>query len=67
MLVFNFQPLASTYMDDTFLTLQHESEGIYKEKGSKFLAFAYPVRDEEEIKIQLAQLRKQYYSASHHC
>ena len=37
-------------MDDTYLTLQGESQGIYKEKGSKFLAFAYPVKDEDEVK-----------------
>ncbi|HSJ69847.1 MAG TPA: YigZ family protein [Anditalea sp.] len=54
-------------MDDTFLTLKEESEGLYKEKGSKFLAFAYPVNDEEEIKEKLEALRKKYYDARHHC
>jgi len=54
-------------MDDTFLTLGKESEGLYKEKGSKFLAFAYPVSDENEIKEKLEALRKKYYDARHHC
>lgn len=54
-------------MDDTFLSLKHESEGLYKEKGSKFLAFAYPVSDEQEIKEKLDTLRKKYYDARHHC
>jgi len=54
-------------MDDTFLTLKGESEGLYKEKGSKFLAFAYPVSDEQEIKERLDALRKKYYDARHHC
>lgn len=54
-------------MDDTFLTLKEESEGIYKEKGSKFLAFAFPVNDEQEIKEKLEGLRKKYYDARHHC
>lgn len=54
-------------MDDTFLTLKEESEGLYKEKGSKFLAFAFPVNDEEEIKEKLEALRKKYYDARHHC
>jgi uncharacterized YigZ family protein len=54
-------------MDDTFLTLKEESEGLYKEKGSKFLAFAFPVNDEQEIKEKLEGLRKKYYDARHHC
>ncbi|GGZ14348.1 hypothetical protein GCM10007049_02760 [Echinicola pacifica] len=54
-------------MDDTFLTLKEDSESIYKEKGSKFLAFAYPVDHEEDIKEKLDALRKKYYDARHHC
>jgi len=52
---------------DTFLTIQAPSEGIYKEKGSKFLAFAYPVRTLEEVKTHLQDLRKIYYDARHWC
>lgn len=54
-------------MEDTFLTLKHDSEAIFKEKGSKFLAFAYPVTDEHEIKMKLESLRKKYFDARHHC
>src|SRR5690606_31879827 len=54
-------------MNDTYLTLEGESEGIYKEKGSKFLSFAFRVRNEEEIKNKLAFLKKKYYDARHHC
>ncbi len=54
-------------MNDTYLTLARASEGLYKEKGSKFLAFAFPVSDEEAIKSHLEALRKQYYDARHHC
>jgi uncharacterized YigZ family protein len=50
-----------------FYTIQKQTEGLYKEKGSKFLAFAYPVQSEDEIKIIQADLRKQYYDARHHC
>lgn len=53
--------------DDTYLSLAISSEGSYREKGSKFLAFAYPVRTEEEIKSCLDELRKKYYDARHHC
>jgi uncharacterized YigZ family protein len=52
---------------DTYLTLKIKSEGFYKEKGSKFLSFAFFVKDEEEIKHRIAELKKQYYDARHHC
>jgi uncharacterized YigZ family protein len=51
----------------SYRTIQHPSEGLYKEKGSKFLAFAYPVSSEGEIKEKLAALRKSYFDARHHC
>lgn len=50
-----------------FQTIKAASEGIFKEKGSKFLAFAYPVATEEEIKQHLESLRKKYFDARHHC
>ena len=53
--------------NDTFKSLEAPSEGLYKEKGSKFLAFAYPVISEEEIKQHLERIRKEYYDARHHC
>ncbi|UJP67054.1 IMPACT family protein [Mongoliitalea daihaiensis] len=53
--------------EDSYLTLAGNSEAIYKEKGSKFLAFAYPVSSEEEIKEHLESLRKKYFDARHHC
>lgn len=53
--------------DDTYRTIAAPSEGIYKEKGSKFLAFAYPVRTADEVKERLDALRKQYFDARHHC
>ncbi len=53
--------------DDTYKTIATPAEGIYKEKGSKFLAFAYPVRTQEEIKAHLERLRKEYFDARHHC
>ena len=52
---------------DTYLTLAEPAEGLYKEKGSKFIALAYPVRTEEDIKEKLAEVRKQYFDARHHC
>ncbi|QKG80363.1 IMPACT family protein [Tenuifilum thalassicum] len=52
---------------DTYKTIEEPSEGIYKEKGSKFIAKAYPVRTEEEVKAILTKLREEYYDARHHC
>jgi len=52
---------------DTFLTIQSETQGIYKDRGSKFLSFAYPVANEEEIKRNLNHLKKKYHDAKHHC
>ena len=52
---------------DTYLTLAKPSQGLYKEKGSKFLAFAYPVQTEAQIKEHVEALRKEYYDARHHC
>ncbi len=54
-------------MIDLYKTIQSDSEGIFKDKGSKFLAFAYPVNSEKEIKEKLAALRKEYHDARHHC
>lgn len=53
--------------EDTYLTIQHPSEALFKDKNSKFLAFAYPVTTEEEVKETLATLRKLHPSANHHC
>jgi uncharacterized YigZ family protein len=54
-------------MTDTYLTIKNISEGTYKEKGSKFIAFAIPVRNIDEIKDILAQYKKDYYDARHVC
>lgn len=52
---------------DTYKTIAAASEGIYREKASKFLAFAFPVSHEEQVKEQLQTLRKLHFSANHHC
>jgi uncharacterized YigZ family protein len=50
-----------------FRTILQTSEGFYKEKGSKFLAFAVPCKTEEEAKIYLHQWRKEHHQAVHVC
>jgi uncharacterized YigZ family protein len=54
-------------MTDSYKTIKKESQGYFKDKGSKFLAFAFPVKSEEEIKEILTRLRKEHHSARHHC
>ncbi|MBR5777175.1 MAG: YigZ family protein [Bacteroidales bacterium] len=54
-------------LDDTYKTITSPAEGIYKEKGSKFLAFAIPVVSEAEVKENVERLKKEYYDARHHC
>lgn len=54
-------------LNDTFLTISDISEGLYKEKGSKFLAFAIPVTDVEEVKEHISDFRKMYHDARHVC
>lgn len=52
---------------DIYYTIEKSSEGIFKDKGSKFYAFAYPVDNEEQIKEILNSIKKKYYDARHHC
>lgn len=53
--------------EDVYKTIEKRSEGLFKDRGSKFLAFAFPVQHEQQIKDILKNLRKQYYDARHHC
>ena len=54
-------------MQDTFLTISGTGEGFYKEKGSKFIAHAMNVENTEDVKERIAELKKEYYDARHHC
>jgi uncharacterized YigZ family protein len=51
---------------DTYKTIKAPSEGYFIDKRSKFYAFAFPVKTEDEIKEHLSVLKKQYYDARHH-
>ncbi|MEY5001949.1 MAG: hypothetical protein RLZZ211_1985 [Bacteroidota bacterium] len=50
-----------------YKTIAKLSEGFYKEKGSKFIAFAVPVETEAQIKAFIAQKRKEHHQAVHVC
>jgi uncharacterized YigZ family protein len=52
---------------DSFLSVEGESRGVFREKASKFISVALPVSSEEEVKANLEMFRKAYHDASHHC
>ena len=52
---------------DTYLTLAHESESIYKEKGSKFMAYATPLSIETDFSTFLERIKKEHPKARHYC
>lgn len=53
--------------DDTYKTIAAPSEGIFKDKGSKFIAYAYPVTNEDEVKPIVQRLRDEHAKARHFC
>lgn len=54
-------------IQDQYRSIAKEAEGLYKEKGSRFISLAFPVETEEQIKEIQAALRKKYHDARHHC
>ncbi|POY36342.1 YigZ family protein [Solitalea longa] len=53
--------------EDTYQTINHPAEGIFRDKGSKFIAYAFPVKTEDEVKEHLLKLKKEHPTARHHC
>lgn len=53
--------------NDQYKTIKQPSEGIFRDKGSKFLGFAYPFSKEEQLKEIISQLKVQHPKANHHC
>jgi uncharacterized YigZ family protein len=54
-------------MKDTYKTISESAEGEYKDRGSKFLAFAFPVGSVQLAKNTISGIRKKYHDARHHC
>lgn len=54
-------------INDTYQTIAGTSEGLYKEKGSKFLAYAFPCSNEDDVKNHLEALKTQHSKARHFC
>ena len=53
-------------IQDSYKSIAEPSEGLFKDNGSRFIARAYPVETEEEVKEIVASLKKEYYDARHH-
>ena len=53
--------------DDTYYMIAKCGEGLYKEKGSKFIAETFVVMNEDEAKVAVAEVKKKYFAARHHC
>jgi uncharacterized YigZ family protein len=52
---------------DSYKTIVSESSGFFKEKGSKFHGYAFPVQNVEDVKECIDRLKKEHYAARHHC
>ena len=52
---------------DTYRSIARMSEGLFKDNGSRFIAKAYPVESEDEVREIVASLKKEYHDARHHC
>lgn len=52
---------------DSFRTIAANSHGLYREKGSRFLSFAFPVTDTDQVKEITERMRKEFHDARHHC
>lgn len=52
---------------DTYRTILSKGEGLFKEKGSRFIGLAFPVSSENEVKELMALIKKEYHDARHHC
>ena len=52
---------------DTYRSIAAPAEGLFKDNGSRFIALAYPVETEEQVREIVAGLRKEYHDARHHC
>lgn len=54
-------------LKDSYTSIEDRSEGLFKDQGSRFIALAYPVETEQQVKDIVSSLRKEYHDARHHC
>ena len=66
-LLLEMENITTPIVSDSYTSISAPSEGSYKDRGSKFLSFAYRVDSEEEIKAIISKYKKDYYDARHVC
>jgi len=54
-------------IDDSYHTISSPAEGIYKERGSRFIGLAFPISSADEVKAYLKEIKKAHHQANHHC
>lgn len=54
-------------IQDSYKSIAGVSEGLFKDNGSRFIAKAYPIETEEEVRAIVSALKKEYHDARHHC
>ena len=54
-------------LNDTYKEIKNPTTGLYKEKGSRFISYLFPVYSEEEVKEKLEEVKKLEHAARHHC
>ena len=53
--------------EDHYKTIQSPADGVFKDRGSRFVGMAFPITNEQEVKKYLQEVRKQHYQCNHHC
>ena len=54
-------------MEDTYKTISQSAEGLFKDKGSKFISYIFSVTSEDEIREIIQRIRKEHHAARHCC
>ncbi|MBR0175585.1 MAG: YigZ family protein [Bacteroidales bacterium] len=54
-------------LPDKYLSIAAQSEGLFKDSGSRFIAYAYPISSESDVKPIVDRLRAEHHGARHHC
>ena len=52
---------------DEYRSVADRAEGLFKDKGSRFISLAYPVETEDQVREIVASVKKEYHDARHHC
>lgn len=52
---------------DSYLEVVGSSLGLFKDKGSKFIAYTFHIKDEDDVKTRMAEVKQKEYAAHHHC